>query len=300
MRGWGLVRSDISSWRPYRCANSSWPSEPSLHFQQGIPNLLDLIRFSSRSIPDSVAGSMPEVRKCKERFKFRSTTAPPERCNVGTFARPRKKDTAAATVPAATPVSQQLSCEQRWIMNGKQLDAPAKRKHNITIQIQTQMQLQMQIQMPIQYRGGMVHPCSSPYDRVEIECIWMLQSNRKNRLFESNPSALAPGHDDFHPAPDGCALKRDWGPGQLRSIYGIYGIYDAKQHPTDLARSPEPLLSLFSWLRNKQNRVLWASGSAWASQDWHENPDCHPLTKRHSLAHVTRTFAGHSYVAIYL
>lgn len=171
MRGWGLVRSDISSWRPYRCANSSWPSEPSLHFQQGIPNLLDLIRFSSRSIPDSVAGSMPEVRKCKERFKFRSTTAPPERCNVGTFARPRKKDTAAATVPAATPVSQQLSCEQRWIMNGKQLDAPAKRKHNITIQIQTQIQLQMQIQMPIQYRGGMVHPCSSPYDRVEIECI---------------------------------------------------------------------------------------------------------------------------------
>lgn len=91
-----------------------------------------LARFSSRSIPDSVAGSMPEVRKCKEHF--RSTSAPPERCNVGTFARPRKKDTAAATVPAATPVSQQLSCEQRWIMNGKRLDAPAKRKHNITIQ----------------------------------------------------------------------------------------------------------------------------------------------------------------------
>jgi hypothetical protein len=193
MRGWGLVRSDISSWRPYRCANSSWPSEPSLHFQQGIPNLLDLIRFSSRSIPDSVAGSMPEVRKCKERFKFRSTTAPPERCNVGTFARPRKKDTAAATVPAATPVSQQLSCEQRWIMNGKQLDAPAKRKHNITIQIQTQIQLQMQIQMPIQYRGGMVHPCSSPYDRVEIECIWMLQ--RIERTGFSSPT-----HRHWHQA----------------------------------------------------------------------------------------------------
>ena len=128
-------------------------------------------------------------------------------------------------------------------MNGKQLDAPAKRKHNITIQYKDKCQYNT-----IQYNTEVewfihVHPHMTELRLNAFECCRAIERYRKDRLFES-PSAFRHWHQAMtisilHQMVahlKGIEAQANWD----RSMVDLWSmnIYDAKQWVTWVVHAP--------------------------------------------------------------